>query len=89
MYLQQESQKSSYETLQREKEEADARSEMQCSLLSENLTTVRTDLTVAEGRVEELTRVNDQLHGEKLGTSFLLLSLWFELGLYYHFSILK
>lgn len=40
---------------------------MQSSLLSENLTTVRSDLTIAEGRVDELTRLNDQLQGEKLG----------------------
>lgn len=55
------------EILQRERDEEATRSEMQLSVLSENLTTVRGDLTSATQKVEELNRVNDELKGEKLG----------------------
>lgn len=55
------------EILQRERDEEATRSEMQLSVLSENLTTVRGDLTSATQKVEELNRINDELKGEKLG----------------------
>lgn len=55
------------EILQRERDEEATRSEMQLSVLSENLTTVRGDLTSATQKVEELNRVNDEFKGEKLG----------------------
>uniref|UniRef100_A0A2C9K1A3 FYVE-type domain-containing protein n=1 Tax=Biomphalaria glabrata TaxID=6526 RepID=A0A2C9K1A3_BIOGL len=60
------SQKLMHEALQKDKDEAEARFEMQSSLLSENLTTIRADFTVAESKVDELTKLNDQLRGEKL-----------------------
>ena len=59
--------KASLESLQKEKDEAETKFEMQTSLLSENFTTIRTDLTTAEAKVEELTKVADQFRGEKLG----------------------
>ncbi|BFZ10758.1 hypothetical protein BsWGS_13797 [Bradybaena similaris] len=54
------------ETLQKEKDEIEAEFDTQSTLLSENLTTVRTDLTIAEGSLDELTRVNEQLRGERI-----------------------
>ena len=59
--------KASLESLQKEKDEAETKFEMQTSLLSENFTTIRSDLTTAEAKVEELTKVADQFRGEKLG----------------------
>ena len=53
--------------LERVKEENEARYEMQQSILNENLTAVRGDLTVASQKVDDLSRINDELRGEKLG----------------------
>lgn len=55
------------ERVEREKDEEVTRFEMQQSVLSENLTTVRGDLTATTQKVEDLTRVNEELKGEKLG----------------------
>ena len=60
------------ERVEREKDEEATRYEMQQSVLSENLTTVRGDLTATTQKVEDLTRINEELKGEKLGQ--------FELG---------
>ena len=53
--------------MKREKDEEATRFEMQQSVLSENLTTVRGDLTATTQKVEDLTRINEELKGEKLG----------------------
>ena len=55
------------ERVKREKDEEATRFEMQQSVLSENLTTVRGDLTATTQKVEDLTRINEELKGEKLG----------------------
>lgn len=53
--------------LQRELDEENARTEMQMSVLNENLGTVRADLVTAQQQVTELTKLSDELKGEKLG----------------------
>jgi hypothetical protein len=40
---------------------------MQQAVLSENLTTVRGDLATTQQQLEDLTRTNEELKGEKLG----------------------
>jgi hypothetical protein len=40
---------------------------MQLSVLNENLGTVRVDLVTAQQQVTELTKLTDELKGEKLG----------------------
>ena len=43
-----------------------ARTELQMSVLNENLGTVRGDLVTAQQQVTELTKLSDDLKGEKL-----------------------
>ncbi|XP_060565596.1 early endosome antigen 1-like [Ruditapes philippinarum] len=52
--------------LERQLEEENARTEMQLSVLNENLGTVRVDLVTAQQQVSELTKLTDELKGEKL-----------------------
>lgn len=52
--------------LERVKEEEATRFEMQQAVLTENLTTVRGDLMTALQKVEDLTRVSEELKGGKL-----------------------
>ena len=55
-------------TLQRELDEENARTEMQMSVLNENLGTVRGDLVTTQAQLTDLTKLSDELKGEKLGT---------------------
>jgi hypothetical protein len=51
-----------------------AKYELQTTVLNENLTTIRGDLVTTQNQVEDLSKSNDELRGEKLGR---LLSLYF------------
>lgn len=62
--------------IEREKDEDAARNEMQLSILSENLTTVRSDLSSATQKLEEVTRINEELKGEKLGKYVFEIMKW-------------
>lgn len=53
--------------VQRQLDEETARTELQLSVLNENLGTVRTDLVAAQTQLTELTKLSDDLKGEKLG----------------------
>lgn len=54
------------ETVQKQLDEESARTELQLSVLNENLGTVRGDLVAAQQQVSELTKLADELKGEKL-----------------------
>ena len=54
------------ETIQKQLDEESARTELQLSVLNENLGTVRGDLVAAQQQVTELTKMADELKGEKL-----------------------
>ncbi|ESO84310.1 hypothetical protein LOTGIDRAFT_132243, partial [Lottia gigantea] len=47
-------------------EEDNVRTEMQLSVLNENLTTIRGDLTVTQQQLDDANKLNDELKGEKL-----------------------
>lgn len=53
--------------IEQEKEEIQARSEMQLGVLNENLTTLRADLLSAQNKSDELEKTNNEIRGEKLG----------------------
>ena len=53
--------------LQQEKDENEARSEMQLSALNENLTTLRGDLTALQVKLQDTEKENDELQGKRLG----------------------
>lgn len=55
------------ENIQRQADEDKAKFEVQMSVLNENLTTVRGDLVSNQTALEEATKLNDILMGEKLG----------------------
>lgn len=48
-------------------DEEQAKFELQTTVLNENLTTIRGDMVTAQQQVEELSKSNDELRGEKLG----------------------
>jgi len=48
-------------------DEEKARFELQTTVLNENLTTIRGDLVTAQQKVEDLSKITDDLKGEKLG----------------------
>ena len=54
------------ETIQKQLDEESARTELQLSVLNENLGTVRGDLVAAQQQVTELSKLADELKGEKL-----------------------
>ena len=59
------------DTVQKQLDEENARTELQLSVLNENLGTVRGDLVTAQQQVTELTKLSDELKGEKLGKRIL------------------
>ena len=58
--------------IQRELDEEQAKYELQTTVLNENLTTIRGDLVTTQKQVEDLSKFNDELRGEKLGRLFSL-----------------
>lgn len=53
--------------LQRGLDEEQAKFELQTTVLNENLTTIRGDLVTTQKQLEEVSKSNDELRGEKLG----------------------
>ena len=54
-------------TLQKEKDEQEAKYNLQLTTLNENLGTLRIDYSAAQTKLEELERTVQDLRGEKLG----------------------
>ena len=57
------------DSLQRQIDEEKAKNDLQITVLNENLTTIRGDLVTTQKSLEEATKLNDELRGEKLGMS--------------------
>jgi hypothetical protein len=55
------------EDTQKQADEERAKFEVQMSVLNENLTTIRGDLVSTQTALEEASKLNDQLRGDKLG----------------------
>ncbi len=53
--------------MEKQKDESEARNELQMTALNENLTTIRADMNTHQTRLLEVEKSNDELRGEKLG----------------------
>ncbi len=53
--------------MEKQKDESEARYELQLTALNENLTTIRADMNTHQTRLLEVEKSNDELRGEKLG----------------------
>ena len=68
--------------VEKQKEENEARTELQLTALNENLTTLRSDLVHSQSRLPELEKKCDELRGEKLGESFCSIFVCLHVHLY-------
>ncbi len=53
--------------LQKEKDDNEARYQIQLTALNENLSTLRTDYSTSQTRLNDMEKVQDDVRGEKLG----------------------